>query len=81
MAAFVMACSAHGAEAVPSLLSFLLAGEDLVTHQRPSWSYSDGELNVYPTVRAAYLDALGAIPSDAATEALGEVLGATGSIE
>ena len=81
MAAFVMACSAHGAEAVPSLLSFLLAGEDLVTHQRPSWSYSDGELNVYPTVRAAYLEALGAIPSDAATEALGEVLGATGSIE
>ena len=81
MAAFVIACSTHGAEAVPSLLAFLLAGEDLVTHQRRSWAYTDGELNVYPTVRAAYLEALGAIPSDAATEALGEVLDTTSSVE
>ncbi len=81
MAAFVMACSTQGGEAVPHLLSFLLAGEDLVTHRRSSWSYMDGELNQYPTVRAAYLEALGAIPSEEATEALGKVLDTTESVE
>jgi len=69
LAAFVYACAARGAEAVPLLESLLEAGHDVPI--RKAWKFSpEGELDGYASLRAAYLEALRSIPGEAASQAL-----------
>ncbi|MFQ5846011.1 MAG: hypothetical protein ACE5JG_13590 [Planctomycetota bacterium] len=81
LAAFVLACRGRGADAIPELMRLLGGGGDVETQVRAGWIYQDGELKSYPTLRAACLEALHAIPDSRATDALREVLERTSSVE
>jgi len=76
---FVADCAASGDEAVAELVGRLRDRPD-VKFFLP-WRFKEGRLAEYPTLRAAYLDALSRIPGEAATTALREILDLTGSIE
>lgn len=77
--AFVAACAARGDPAVAGLLALLRKGDDKTF--APRWVFVGGRLKGHPTLRAACIEALRAIPGDGATAALAEVLGATKSVE
>ncbi|MGQ0613331.1 MAG: hypothetical protein ACT4PV_06305 [Planctomycetaceae bacterium] len=79
LAAFVHACAARGEGALPELLAFLRTGEDVEAAK--TWSFVDGELREYPSLRAACLEALRAIPGRAATDALREAFASPASLE
>ncbi len=79
LAAFVHACAARGEEALPELLAFLRTGNDVEAGK--AWAFVDGELRDYPSLRAACLEALRAIPGRAATDALREAFASTVSLE
>jgi hypothetical protein len=78
MAAFVYACKARGKEAVGALREFLKSNEDVAISL---WQFDGSELRGYPSLRAAYLEALRVIPGTEATNALQEVFDSTGSLE
>jgi hypothetical protein len=77
--AFVAACAAQGEAAVPGLLRLLRQGADRQID--PRWVFAGGRTRGYPTLRAAYIAALRAIPGDGSTAALREVLAGTKSVE
>ncbi|MCZ6786175.1 MAG: hypothetical protein O7E54_03315 [Planctomycetota bacterium] len=78
MAAFVYTCKARGKEAVGALRAFLKRGENV---EITLWRFDGTELRGYPSLRAAYLEALRRIPGTEATNALQEVFDSTGSLE
>ena len=77
--AFVDACAAQGSSAVAGLRALLAERRDATF--APRWVFADGQLKGYPTLRAAYIEALRRIPGEEATQALAYVLGATESVE
>jgi hypothetical protein len=77
LAGFVARCVARGAAAVPELVAFLHDGDDVECGR--GWQVVDGELRGYPTLRAAFVDALRRIPGSESTAALRDVVGATRS--
>jgi hypothetical protein len=79
LVAFVDACVARGDDAVADLLGRLRDRPDVALTGR--WSLDPARAREYPTLRAAYLDALARIPGPRSSAALAEVLAATRSIE
>jgi hypothetical protein len=77
LAEFVARCVARGADAVPELVAYLHAGDDVDCGR--GWHFVDGEPRGYPSLRAAFVDALRRIPGPAATAALRDLVGATRS--
>lgn len=77
--AFVAACAAQGEAAVPGLLRALAEGKD--RQVEPRWIFVAGGTRGYPTLRSAYIAALRAIPGDASTAALAQVMADTRSVE
>lgn len=74
---FVADQVAGGPGSVPGLLRRLTAGHDLDLGAR--WGFLAGRVKEYPTLRAAYIDALAAIPGEEATRALRAALDVTAS--
>ena len=77
--AFVSLCAARGDEVVPELLGLLRDRPDVVFE--PRWTFMDGRVKGYPTLRSAYIAALLLIPGQDSTAALLEVLDLTRSVE
>lgn len=77
LAGFVARCTARGAAAVPELVAFLHDGDDIDCER--AWDVVDGELRGYPTLRAAFVDALRRIPGPESTAALRNLVGTTRS--
>jgi len=75
---FARDCAARGADAVPHLVDLLRNRPDVTLE--PRWRFEEGRLAAYPTLRAAYIDALARIPGVEATTALLEVLDLTASV-
>jgi len=79
LAEFVAECRRRGAEAVPLLLQLLAQNDD--QNLQPRWKFRKGELQGFPTLRAAYIAALRAIPGAEATFAMRELMRASRSAE
>lgn len=79
LAAFVVGLAARGSAAVPEILAFLRSGEDV--ELRKVWSFEQGELRDYPTLRSAYLEALRRISGGDSDRALRELFPTARSLE
>ncbi len=76
---FLADCAARPREAVPQLLALLMEGNDVA--YEPRWTFRDGRLVGFPSLRAIYLVALARIQGADATDALSRVLETTESPE
>jgi hypothetical protein len=76
---FVRACAEHGAAAVPELALRLRNEPDVEIE--PRWSFENGRVRGFPSLRSAYIAALLAIPGPEARDALLAALELTASPE
>jgi hypothetical protein len=79
LAEFVKECARRGVPAVAELRSRLANEPDVEIDIR--WTFKDGRIAEFATLRSAYIEALLSIPGSEARDALLEVLAATTSAE
>ncbi|HEX5138263.1 MAG TPA: hypothetical protein VFY93_14900 [Planctomycetota bacterium] len=79
LAEFVQQCARRGAPAVAELLRRLADEPDVEIE--PRWTFEEGRVRGFPSLRSAYIAALLEIPGPEARDALLAVLAATSSVD
>jgi len=79
LARFVTDCIARGDEAVPELAALLRDEPDVVLS--PRWTFTEGRVEGFPSLRAACIAALLGIPGARSRDALLATLELTGSVD